>query len=221
SAYMLTCAASNPLYGKLYKLYDMKRTFLIAIVLFEVGSAMCGAAHTSTALVVGWAIAGVRGAGVSSGTMMVIVLLVSLRKRPIFIGLFAVSFSVSFVQGPFLGDTFTDNWLGWHWCFYINLPIDGCAFAVALIFLHIQSPPKTDLPIFFQIKHSDPIGLLFFRPSMVCLISPLEWVCTMESWSSPEIIGLVLTFAVMFLVFLANSSSPYFYGHQHADSGVG
>lgn len=56
---------------------------------------------------------------------------------------------------------------------------------------------------------------------MVCLISPLEWGCTMESWSSPEIIGLVLTFAVMFLVFLANSSSSYFYGHQHADSGVG
>lgn len=125
---MLTCAASNPLYGKLYKLYDMKRTFLVAIVLFEVGSAMCGAAHTSTAcekyrlggmmacdlrislVVVGWAIAGVGGAGVSSGTMMVIVLLVSPRKRPISIGLFAVSFSVSFVQGPFLGDTFTDNW---------------------------------------------------------------------------------------------------------------
>jgi hypothetical protein len=49
SAYMLTCAIFNPLSGKIYQLYDTKWTYLTSIVIFEGGSALCGAAPSSIA----------------------------------------------------------------------------------------------------------------------------------------------------------------------------
>ncbi|EOA84273.1 uncharacterized protein SETTUDRAFT_92157 [Exserohilum turcica Et28A] len=202
SGYMLTCAIFNPLYGKLYQLYDTKRTFLIAIFIFEVGSAICGAAPTSTTLIVGRAIAGIGAAGITCGSIMSVIPLIPLPKRPLFISFFGLAFGVASVLGPFLGGTFTDNALGWRWCFYINLPIGGVTFAVIFFFLQLESSPKTDLSIWAQIKRLDPIGLLFFIPSMVSLILALQWGGTTDPWSAPKIIGLLITFAVTFVAFL-------------------
>jgi hypothetical protein len=64
SAYMLTCAITNPTYGRLYQLYPTKWVYLISIIIFEVGSAICGAAPSSTCFIVGRAIAGMGAAGI-------------------------------------------------------------------------------------------------------------------------------------------------------------
>ncbi len=109
SAYMMTCAIFNPLSGRVYRLYPTKWVFLLCIAMFEVGSAICGAAPTSAALIVGRAIAGIGAAGIFSGGIMIMVPLVPLRKRPVFTGFFGMAFGVSSVIGPFLGGTFTDN----------------------------------------------------------------------------------------------------------------
>ncbi|KNG46083.1 aflatoxin efflux pump aflt [Stemphylium lycopersici] len=203
SGYMLTCAIFNLLFGKIYQLYDIKWTFLIAILIFEIGSAICGCAPTSTVLIVGRAIAGIGAAGISCGAIMIIIPLVPLRKRPVFTSFFGLAFGVSSVLGPFLGGTFTDNTaLGWRWCFLINLPIGACTFAAVFFFLHLPSSPKAKLPIVDQIKRLDPLGLLFFIPSMVCLILALEWGGTTDPWSAPKIIGLLVTFAVTLVAFL-------------------
>ncbi|USP72866.1 aflatoxin efflux pump aflt [Curvularia clavata] len=221
SAYMLACAIFGPFFGKLYQIYNTKWTFLISIIIFEVGSVVCGAAPSSTAcendcpkftvvywlttssVIIGRTIAGAGAAGISNGAIMVTVSLVPLRKRPVFTGLFGLAFGVSSVLGPFLGGTFTDSRsLGWRWCFYINLPIGAFTFVAVLFFLRIKAPPKTTLSIFAQIKRLDPIGLLFFAPSMVCLILALQWGGTTDPWSAPKIIGLFVAFAVTFIAFL-------------------
>jgi predicted MFS family arabinose efflux permease len=67
SAYMLTCAIFNPLFGSIYKFYDVKWVFMASVGVFEVGSAICGAAPTSVGFVVGRAIAGIGAAGEYSG----------------------------------------------------------------------------------------------------------------------------------------------------------
>jgi MFS family permease len=63
SAYMLTCAIFNPLFGSIYRFYPVKWVFMASVVLFEAGSALCGAAPTSVAFIMGRAIAGMGAAG--------------------------------------------------------------------------------------------------------------------------------------------------------------
>ncbi|KAI4636024.1 hypothetical protein J4E83_000978 [Alternaria metachromatica] len=92
--------------------------------------------------------------------------------------------------------------LTWRWCFYINLPIGALTFACIFFFLDLPSTPKEKLSVLAQLKRLDPVGLLFFVPSMVCLILALQWGGTTDPWSAPRIIGLLVTFAVTFIAFL-------------------
>ena len=71
-----------------------------------------------------------------------------------------------------------------------------------LLFLHIESPKREKLPILAQIKRIDPIGIVFFIPSMVCLILALQWGGSTDPWSAPRIIGLLVTFSVLFITFI-------------------
>lgn len=86
SAYMLTTSAFQLLFGRIYRFYDLRWTLLTCIILFEVGSAICGAAPNSTAFIFGRAIAGAGSAGIFTGSMMTILPLVPLHKRPMFQG---------------------------------------------------------------------------------------------------------------------------------------
>jgi MFS family permease len=109
SAYMLTCACFNPLFGRIFQLYSTKWVFLISIVIFEAGSALCGAAPNSTAFIIGRAVAGLGAAGVFTGGMVVMLPLVPLRKRPVFTSTFGMLFGVSSILGPIIGGAFTDR----------------------------------------------------------------------------------------------------------------
>ena len=71
-----------------------------------------------------------------------------------------------------------------------------------LLFLHIESPKREKLTVIAQIKRLDPIGIFFFIPSMVCLILALQWGGSTYTWSAPKIIGLLITFSVLFIAFI-------------------
>lgn len=79
------------------------------MVIFEAGSALCGAAPSSVAFIIGRAIAGIGSAGIFSGGSMIILPLVPLRKRPVFTSIFGLAFGISSVLGPIIGGTFTDK----------------------------------------------------------------------------------------------------------------
>lgn len=79
------------------------------MVIFEAGSALCGAAPSSIAFIIGRAIAGIGSAGIFSGGSMIILPLVPLRKRPVYTSIFGLAFGISSVLGPVIGGTFTDK----------------------------------------------------------------------------------------------------------------
>jgi len=109
SAYLLTTCSFQLLMGKVYKFYPAKPIFLSGIVLFEIGSAVCGSAPSSNAFIVGRAIAGVGASGLFSGLMVMMMYTIPLRQRPIYQGMFAAVFAIGSVIGPLLGGTFTDK----------------------------------------------------------------------------------------------------------------
>jgi MFS family permease len=113
SAYMLTTAASQLIFGRIYKFYDMKWTFLISIVVFEIGSAICGAAPNSAVFIAGRAIAGSASAGIFSGCMLIMIPMVPLHKRPMFQGMFGMIFGLASVCGPLVGGGFTGG-ISWR-----------------------------------------------------------------------------------------------------------
>lgn len=106
---MLTASCFFPISGRIYQLYSTKWVFLLSIVIFEAGSALCGAAPNSIIFIIGRAIAGLGSAGIFCGGIMVIQPLVPLRKRPIFTSIFGIAFGLSSVLGPIIGGTFTDH----------------------------------------------------------------------------------------------------------------
>jgi EmrB/QacA subfamily drug resistance transporter len=129
TAYLLASTVVGPLYGKLGDLYGRKRVLQVALVIFLIGSALCGLAQTMPQLIAFRALQGLGGGGLIVVTMAVVGDLVAPRDRGRYQGLFGGVFGVSVVAGPLLGGFFVDN-LSWRWIFYINLPLGAVALAV-------------------------------------------------------------------------------------------
>ncbi|KAJ5217392.1 major facilitator superfamily domain-containing protein [Penicillium chermesinum] len=200
SAYMLTGACSQPVFGRIYKFYDMKRNFLTAVIIFDIGSAVCGAVPTSNTFIAGRAIAGFASAGIFSGCMLITIPLVPLHKRPMFQSMFGAVFGIPSVLGPLVGGAFTSN-VTWRWCFYINLPIGAVSWASMALVWYPEKIARNPIPIGQHIRRLDPLGMLFFASSMVCLLLALQWGGTTYSWKDGRIIALFVVFGVLFLAF--------------------
>ena len=202
SAYLLTGCAFQLLFGRIYTFYSPKIVYLSCIALFEIGSAICGAAPNSVVFIVGRAIAGLGTSGVFSGAIVIIVYTVPLHKRPIWQGMIGAIFGVASVAGPLLGGVFTTN-VTWRWCFYINLPIGGVAMAILFLILHLPPPKKAGLTLWQQFVQLDPIGSALFMPGVVCLLLALQWGGSVYSWSNGRIIALLVLFILLIAGFIA------------------
>ncbi|KAL7933667.1 putative aflatoxin efflux pump [Trichoderma chlorosporum] len=200
SSYMLTTAAFQLVWGRVYRFYDLRWTFLCCIVIFEAGSAICGSAPSSSVFIAGRAIAGVGSAGITTGSLLTTIDMIPLAKRPMFQAAFGLVFGVSSITGPLMGGAFTEN-VSWRWCFYINLPVGAVAFAFLFFFLRL--PKKTHPPatVKEQILRLDPLGTFFFIPSTLCLLLALQWGGSKYDWSNWRIIFLFIMFAVTALAF--------------------
>jgi EmrB/QacA subfamily drug resistance transporter len=137
TSYLLASTVVGPLYGKLGDLYGRKRVLQAALVLFLLGSALCGLAQNMPQLIAFRAVQGLGGGGLIVVSMAVVGDLVAPRERGRYQGMFGGVFGVSVVAGPLLGGFFVDN-LSWRWIFYINLPLGLLALSVIAAAFHSQ-----------------------------------------------------------------------------------
>ncbi|KAH8806100.1 major facilitator superfamily domain-containing protein [Xylogone sp. PMI_703] len=203
SAYLLTACSFQLLMGKIYKFYPTKPIFLICCALFELGSAVCGAAPSSNAFIVGRAIAGLGCSGILSGAMVILFHTIPLQQRPIYQGSYGAVFAIGSVIGPLIGGLFTDK-VTWRWCFYINLPIGAVSMIVTIFVLHLPNQTLDAQASGWRAKllQLDPIGNLAFFPGVVCLILGLQWGGTKYPWNDGRVIVLLILSGVFAFIFV-------------------
>jgi EmrB/QacA subfamily drug resistance transporter len=192
TAYLLASTVVGPLYGKLGDLYGRKRLLQTAIVLFLVGSALCGLSRNMTELIAFRALQGLGGGGLMVTTIAVVGDIIPPRERGRYQGLFGAVFGVSTVIGPLLGGFFVDN-LSWRWIFYVNLPIG--ALALVVIGAVFRAPPVT-------VHHRiDYLGAIVLAGALSSIVLFTSLGGTSYAWSSPTIIGLMVLGVVLLVLF--------------------
>ncbi|MET7296346.1 MFS transporter [Streptomyces griseoloalbus] len=194
TAYLLASTAATPLWGKLGDQYGRKKLFQTAIVIFLVGSALCGAAQDMPQLIAFRALQGLGGGGLIVLSMAIVGDLVPPRERGRYQGLFGAVFGATSVLGPLLGGLFTEH-LSWRWVFYINLPVGIVALAVIAAVMHI---PRRSM------KHViDYLGTFLIASVATSLVLVASLGGTTWSWGSPQIVGLALLGAALTVAFVA------------------
>src|SRR6476619_6610803 len=138
TAYLLASTVAGPLYGKLGDLYGRKRLLQLAIVIFLVGSALCGVAQNMGELIAFRALQGLGGGGLMVTTIAVVGDIIPPRDRGRYQGFFGGVFGISTVIGQLLGGFFVDH-LSWRWIFYVNVPVGIVAFAVIASVFHSRA----------------------------------------------------------------------------------
>ncbi|KAI8646263.1 major facilitator superfamily domain-containing protein [Parasitella parasitica] len=200
TAYILTFDAFQPLFAKFSDIFGRKWILIFGIVIFLLGSVLCGAAKNMIMLIVCRAIAGIGGAGIFSMVFIIIADLVPLEKRGSYQGIVNAVFALSSVFGPLIGGSFTD-YVTWRWNFYINLPIGAVALAVLTFFLHLPVP-KGDLKD--KLKRIDYVGTLIVLAFATLFLLAMNFGGQTFPWKSAAVIvPLVLTgLLVALLIFI-------------------
>lgn len=192
TGYLLAQTIVTPIYGKLGDLYGRKIVLQSAIVLFLIGSALCGLSQNMTQLILFRFIQGLGGGGLVVTTQAVVGDIVPPRERGRYQGIFGAVFGLSSIAGPLLGGYFTTH-LSWRWIFYVNIPV-----GIAAMIVLASTLPSLGRRAIRAIDYAG-AGLLAVVLSAVTLLSDLGG--TMYPWSSPFCIGLILVSVLALVLF--------------------
>jgi hypothetical protein len=204
SAIMLVAAAFQSTWGKIFKYFPKKWTFLFSLFLFEIGSLICALAPNSVTLIVGRAIAGLGASGVTAGVFILIAFSAPPKYVPAFMGIGGATYAAASLAGPLLGGVLTES-VSWRWCFWINLPIGAVTAATLILFYHTpkaaQPQPATLLE---KILQMDLVGTFLVMSAVVCFILAFQWGGSLKAWSDSTVIGTIVGFVLISILFVAN-----------------
>src|SRR6187455_2591412 len=181
--YLLTSTISVPFWGKLSDIYGRKPIFMIGIVIFLIGSALSGLSQNMAMLILFRGIPGIGAGSLFPVALAVIGDLFTPAERGKYQGLFGAVFGVAFVAGPLIGGFLTEN-VGWHWIFYVNIPIGIVALIVIQRLLPVVRTPSAT-------RNFDILGGAIFTVAISFLLVGLTNKQFGE-WTDPTVGGFIL-----------------------------
>lgn len=223
SAYLLTEMSTQPTFGRIFTYFDAKPTYLLTLLLFEIGSIICATAPNSIALIVGRAVSGTGAAGMLCGSLVIFGQVVPLRSRPFGMAIVTSVYGFAGVLGPTLGGLMTDSpRLTWRFCFWINLRelstlcarssemprrlmgnvAFGALAATAMFFvLQRKAGVLKDLPLKQKLWNLGLMSGFVLNCALVCLFLALEWGGNIYPWSNSKVWGCLIGFALLGILF--------------------
>ncbi|KAL2821425.1 major facilitator superfamily domain-containing protein [Aspergillus cavernicola] len=167
----------------------------------SVGSAVCGAAPTLNAFIVGRAICGIGGIGIYLGLINMVSALTSEAQCPMYMGFVGLTWGIGTILGPIIGGAFADSSATWRWSFYINLCIGGAA-APVYIFIIPRSDPHPGTAFLARARSLHLVGTALSAGAMTTLIMAISFGGSLYLCSSGQIIGLFIASGVLWLLFI-------------------
>ena len=206
TSYLLTSTVTIPLYGKLSDLFGRKSIFMGALVIFLLGSALSGVAHTMVQLVIFRAFQGIGAGGLQPIATAVVGDLFPPRERGKWIGITSSSYALASIIGPLVGGVLTDT-LSWRWVFYINLPLGLIALLVlAWLMSPLRSPHKRII--------IDYLGSLWLVLAIVPLLLGFSWAGNQFAWLSWQSFGLFGSSLLLLIFFVIYSAHQEQHGRE-------
>jgi EmrB/QacA subfamily drug resistance transporter len=194
SAFLLAEIATIPLWGRLADMFGRKKIFMTGMILFLVGSALCGTSQTMTQLVIWRFVQGLGAGCILPVAQTISADLYTMEQRARISAVYSAVFAFAAVLGPFLGGFLTDQ-LSWRWCFYVNLPV-GIAAVCLVAFAMVE-------PLQRRHRHRfDWLGVVLLLGWSGSLVYALESGGRESPWGSPEIVTALSAAAVLLAAFL-------------------
>ncbi|MDF2664700.1 MAG: permease of the major facilitator superfamily [Microbacterium sp.] len=199
TAYLIVSTISTPIYGKLSDIFGRRPLFLIAILIFIIGSILASFSTSMIELAAFRAIQGLGAGGLMSMPLAIMGDILAPRERAKYQGYFLAVFGISSVIGPLVGGIFAGAsqilWItGWRWVFLINVPIGIAALAIVWRFLHIPKQPRHSVRIDWWGATTVIVALV---PLLLVAEQGREW-----GWGSPIAIACYVVGALGILAFV-------------------
>ncbi|KAL6872290.1 major facilitator superfamily domain-containing protein [Trichoderma longibrachiatum] len=197
SAYLIPQCVLQPCYNRLYSICSFSSVYISSALTFTAGSIVCALSESSPCFICGRALSGVGAVGLSVGGFRMLALMPGDRKQNVSTGAFSLILGSSVVIGPIIGGVITQSHLGWHWLFWINLPVIGVVLLLVVGTAYTGGSDlrgeKYELKSWEKVKLLDWMGTALLALTLIPLILGLDFGRS-YGWGS-------IRSAVMFAVF--------------------
>ncbi|MFZ1353783.1 MAG: MDR family MFS transporter [Enterococcus aquimarinus] len=181
SIYLLTNAMFTPICGKLADKIGRRSIFIFGTLVFIIGSAMCGFSNTMLTLIISRAIQGIGAGAMMPVALTILADMYSAEKRAKMLGLNSTAWGIASVVGPLTGGVIVDT-IGWHWIFFINVPIGLVLIGLVSYYLVEEKQEKDN-------KKMDIQGSLFLMTMLLTLLLAFQFLS--ESGFDLKVIGML------------------------------
>jgi EmrB/QacA subfamily drug resistance transporter len=205
TAALLSSTAATPIWGKLADLFSKKTLVQVSIVMFVLGSVICGFAQNTPQLIAARAFQGLGLGGLQALVQVVIAAMIPPRERGRYNGYLGGVMALATVGGPLLGGLIVDtSWLGWRWCFFVGVPFAVVAFFVLQKTLHLKTVRRPEVKI-------DYLGATLIASGVSVL---LIWVTYVHhnfawlSWQTAVMVGAGVVLLALAVLVEARVAEP-------------
>jgi len=199
SLYLLTSAIFTPIYGKLSDIYGRKITLCTGIIIFLLGSILCGFSHNMYELIAFRAVQGIGAGAIFTISYTIVGDIFNVSERAKVQGFLSTVWGISSIGGPFLGG-FLIQYISWHWIFFINIPFG--IVSIILLKKYLKENFKKN------IVNIDILGLIILSLSIIIFLYGIISIEKNSNFYSIFLIALSIGFLIIFYYIEKRAKDP-------------